>query len=125
MMNGASSVGAGYILFQWRKQGDPEAGAYIIAASSTMFPAGRGISPVDGELMALLFACRATFYWTRHFPNLHLYSDCSGLLQMLNKSICEVRNPRHMEMLSEIQGFHFAEIQHVSGKNNQSAIFFT
>ena len=110
VVDGAISIGAGYVLFQWRKQGDPEAGAHIVAANSTMFPAGRGISPVDGELMALLFACRATSYWTRHCPNLHLYSDCSGLLQMLEKSICEVRNPRHMKMLSEIQGFQFAEI---------------
>ena len=71
--------------------------------------------------MALLFACRATLYWTRHCPNLHLYSDCSGLLQMLEKSICEVRNPRHMRMLSEIQGFQFAEVQHIAGKNNKLA----
>ena len=85
VIDGASTIGAGYVLFQWRKQGDPEAGAHIVAANSTMFPAGRGISPVDGELMALLFACRATSYWTRHCPNLHLYSDCSGLLQMLEK----------------------------------------
>ena len=44
VIDGASTIGAGYVLFQWRKQGDPEAGAHIVAANSTMFPAGRGIS---------------------------------------------------------------------------------
>ena len=76
---------------------------------------------MDGELMALLFACRVTSYWTWHCPNLHLYSDCSGLLQMMEKNVCEVRNPRHMRMLSEIQGFQFAEVQHIAGKNNKLA----
>ena len=121
VVDGASSTGAGYVLFQWRDQGDPDAGAHIVAANSTMFPAGRGISPVDGEIMALLFACRATSYWTLHCPNLHLYSDCSGLLQMMMKNICEVKNPRHMRMLSEIQGFQFAKVQHIPGKNNKLA----
>ena len=58
VVDGASSVGAGYVLFQWRDQNDPDAGANIVSANSTMFPSGRGISPVDGEIMALLFACR-------------------------------------------------------------------
>ena len=101
VVDGASSVGAGYVLFQWRDQNDPDAGACIVSANSTMFPSGRGISPVDEEIMALLFACRATSYWTSHCPHLHLYSDCSGLLQMLDKNICEIRNPKHMKMMSE------------------------
>ena len=88
VVDGASSVGAGYVLFEWQDQKDPDAGAYIISGNSTMFPSGRGISPVDGELMALVFTYRATSYWTSHRPNLQLYSDCSGLLQMLDKSIC-------------------------------------
>ena len=29
VVDGASSVGAGYVLFQWRDDKDPEAGAYI------------------------------------------------------------------------------------------------
>ena len=86
-----------------------------------MFPVNRGISQVDGELMSLVFACRATSYWTSHCPNLQLYSDCSGLLQMLDKSICDIKNPKHMKMLSEIQTFQFESMKHIPGKSNRLA----
>ena len=85
VVDGASSVGAGYVLFQWRDSQDPGAGAHIISANSTMFPKNRVFSPIDGELMALVFACRATGYWTSHCPDLHLFSDCRGLLQMMGR----------------------------------------
>ena len=114
-------MGARYVLFQWRDQKDPEAGACIISANSTMFPVNRGISPVDGELMSLVFACRATSYWTSHCPNLQLYSDCSGLLQMLDKNISDIKNPKHMKMLSEIQTFQFQSMKHIPGKSNRLA----
>ena len=112
-------MGAGYVLFQWRDDKDPEAGAHIISANSTMFPVNRGFSPVDGELMSLVFACRATAYWTSHCPNLHLYSDCSGLLQMLDKNISDIKNPQHMKMLCELQTFQFQSMRHIPGKSNR------
>ena len=71
VIDGASTLGAGYVLFQWRNSEDPGAGAHIISANSTMFPKNRGFSPIDGELMALVFACRSTGYWTSHCPDLH------------------------------------------------------
>ena len=37
------------------------------------------------------------------------------------KNICEIKNPRHMRMLSEIQGFRFENIQHIPGRNNKLA----
>ena len=69
--------------------------------------------------MALVFACRATAYWTSHCPNLHLYSDCSGLLQMLEKNISDIKNPQHMRMLCELQTFQFQSMRHVPGKSNR------
>ena len=62
VIDGASTLGAGYVLFQWRNSEDPTQGANIISANSTMFPKNRGFSPIDGELMALVFACRSTGY---------------------------------------------------------------
>ena len=119
VVDGASSVGAGYVLFQWRDSQDPGAGAHIISANSTMFPKNRGFSPIDGELMALVFACRATGYWTSHCPDLHLFSDCSGLLQMMGKNISDIKNPQHRKMLCEIQAFQFQTVRHVPGKSNK------
>ena len=115
----ASSIGTGYVLFQWHNADDPGAGAHIVSANSTMFPSNRGFSPIDGELMALVFACRATAYWTSHCPNLHLYSDCSGLLQMLEKNISDIKNPKHMRMLCELQTFQFQTMRHIPGKSNR------
>merc|ERR1711888_200140 len=119
VIDGASSVGAGYVLFQWRNSEDPTQGASIISANSTMFPRNRGFSPIDGELMDLVFACRSTGYWTSHCPDLHLFSDCSGLLQMLKKHIVDVKNPLHRKLLCEIPSFNFKTVRHVPGKSNK------
>ena len=50
-----------------------------------------------------------------------MYSDCSGLLQMLDKNISEIKNPKHMKMMSEIQSFRFESMKHITGKSNRLA----
>ena len=40
---------------------------------------------------------------------------------MMEKNICEIKNPRHMRMLSEIQGFRFENMQHIPGNSNKLA----
>ena len=39
----------------------------------------------------------------------------------MDKNICEIKNPKHMKMMSEIQGFRFESMQHIPGKSNRLA----
>ena len=40
---------------------------------------------------------------------------------MMDKNICEIKNPKHMRMMNEIQGFRFETMQHIPGKSNRLA----
>ena len=49
VIDGASSIGTGYILCQLINEAKPEAGCNIINAGSCLLPAGRDFSPVEAE----------------------------------------------------------------------------
>merc|ERR1711895_170251 len=40
---------------------------------------------------------------------------------MLDKNICEIKNPKHMKMMSKIQSFRFESMKHIPGKSNRLA----
>ena len=100
VIDGSSTRGIGYVLFQWLNEEDPSQGATIIQAGSSLLPPNLGFSPVDSELAGLQYACKACHYYLLHCPKLRLLSDNSGLIQMLQKDICSIRNPRHHRILT-------------------------
>ena len=62
VIDGTSSLGVGFALFQLRDPADEDfkLGVNIIAANSSLLANDQGISPIDGEMQALLSACHCT-----------------------------------------------------------------
>ena len=85
VIDGASSRGIGFVCYQLVDEDDPSKGANIVQAGASLLPSNLGFSPVDGELAALQFACKAANYFLVNCPFLRLLSDCSGLVQMMGK----------------------------------------
>ena len=95
VIDGSAIHGVGYVLFQWTDEADPSAGATIVSANSSLLPPHIGFSPVDGEVAALQFATKCCYYYLLPAPKLRLYSDCKGLVQMLEKDLIKITNPKH------------------------------
>ena len=51
---------------------------------------------------------------------MELYSDCSGLLDLLGKPICDIENKRLQRILTRAQSFNF-DPHHVPGVSNEIA----
>ena len=101
VIDGASSIGVGFVLFQYLSDQNPEKGAVIICANSSLLGEAQvGYSPIDAELLGLDFAARACHYWLWYCPQIELYSDCSGMLNMLNKLMADIQNRRHQKKLT-------------------------
>ena len=78
--DGANSRGVGFVLFQNQddlKQGENV--SIIKANSSGLKDCQKQYSVVDTEVLALKFACDASFYYLHGAPIIHLYTDCSSL----------------------------------------------
>ena len=119
IIDGASSLGVGYVLFQYLSDQDPAKGAVIISANSSMLSEQQaGYSPIDSEAIALDFACQACHYWIYYCEEVVLYSDCSGLLDMIEKPICDITNKRHQKILTRIQNYNFKSV-HIPGLENR------
>ena len=73
---------------------------------------------MDGEVAALQFATKCCFYYLLHAPKLRLYSDCKGLIQMLEKDLIKITNPKHFRILSDIQAIVFHEVAYILGSAN-------
>ena len=96
VIDGTSLVGVGFVLFQFLSDEEPGKGAVIINANSSLLSESQiGYSPIDAELISLDFASRACHYWLWCCPQIELYSDCSGMLDMLEKPIADIENRRH------------------------------
>ena len=91
VIDGASSVGVGFVLFQFVSDKDPKKGAVIINANSSLLGENQiGYSPIDAEMIGLDFTTRACHYWLWACPEIELYSDCSGMLDMMSKPIADI-----------------------------------
>ena len=66
VIDGSSTRGIGYVLFQWLNEEDPSQGTTIIQAGSSLLPPNLGFSPVDSELAGLQYACKACHYYLHH-----------------------------------------------------------
>ena len=70
--------------------------------------------------MALDFAISCCSYWILYCSQVELYSDASGLLDLLGKTLCDIENKRLQKILLRAQNFNFNPI-HVAGVTNQIA----
>ena len=121
VIDGASSVGVGFVLFQFLSDAEPAKGAVIINANSSMLSENQvGYSPIDAEMISLDFAARACHYWLWCCPEIELYSDCSGMLDMIVKPIADIENRRHQKILSRLMNYNFKGT-HIPGVDNRIA----
>ena len=71
VIDGASSIGVGFVLFQYLSDQNPEKGACIKSAKSSLLGETQvGYSPIDVELLGLDFAARACHYWLWYCPQI-------------------------------------------------------
>ena len=99
VIDGASSITVRFVLFQYLSDYNPAKGAVIISANSSLLRESQvGYSPIDEELLGLDFAATACHYWLWYCPQIELYSDCSVMLDMLNKQITDIQNRRHQKI---------------------------
>ena len=101
MIDGASTEGVGFVLFQWVNRMDPVKGAGIVNANYSRFKESQlCFSPIKVEATALDFSISCCSYWIEYCPQEELYSNCSGLLNLLNKSLCDIENKRLQKILA-------------------------
>ena len=121
VIDGASSVGVGFVLFQFLSDQEPAKGAVIINANSSLLGENQvGYSPIDAEMISLDFASRACHYWLWCCPEIELYSDCSGMLDMLQKPIADIENRRHQKILTRLMNYNFSG-NHIAGVDQKIA----
>ena len=74
--DGANSSGVGFVLFQNAddlKQGENV--SIVKANSSGLKDCQKQYSAMDSEVLALKFACDASFYYLLRAPLIHVYTD--------------------------------------------------
>ena len=47
-----------------------------------------------------------------------LFSDCSGLLDMMEKPLADIENQKNQKILEKAQNYHWETI-HISGEDNE------
>ena len=92
----------------------------IINANCTRFIESRlRFSPIEAEAVSLDFAILAYNYWISYCPSVELYSDCSGLMDVVaNKPLCDIENKRLQRILIRAQNYNF-NAHHVPAENNE------
>ena len=71
------------------------------------------------EAVSLDFAISACNYWISYCPSVELYSDCSGLMDVVaNKPLCDIENKRLQRILIRAQNYNF-NAHHVPAENNE------
>ena len=121
ILDGANSVGLGYMLVQFADEEDHSKGVQIIAANSTRLSQNQlMLSPMDVELLCLDFSLKGCEYFISHAPLVKVWGDCRALDGLLKKPIADVKNPKHQRILERTQRFAL-EFTHVTGAQNKIA----
>ena len=82
-------------MFQFLDEMNPGEGASIVSASYTRFKESQlRFSSIEAEAVALDFTISCCSYWISYCPQVELYSDASGLLDLLGKPLCDIENKR-------------------------------
>ena len=107
-----------FVLFQNTddlKQGEDV--SIIKANSSGLRECQKQYSGVDTEVLALKFACDASFYYLYGAPLIHVYTDCISLEGIFNKPLGDIKNRRIRDMVEKLMGFTF-EFHYVPAEKN-------
>ena len=121
IVDGASSVGVGFILTQMIDESDETKGMRIIQCNSTrLTPAQLQYSPVEIELLSVHYALRSTDYYCRYAPEIIILGDCKAVGGLLEKELSDIKNARLARMLEEIMIYNLT-FKHVSGRDNVMA----
>ena len=121
VIDASCTEGCGYVLFQFLDEMNPGEGSSIVSANCTRFKESQlRFSLIEAEAVALDFAISCCSYWISYCPQVELYSDASGLLDLLGKPLCDVENKRLQKILLRAQNFNFNPI-HVGGLTNNIA----
>ena len=89
-----------------------------MSAGASLLPPTKGeFSPIESKMISLDRAVTSCDHWLRHAPSIFLISDCSGLLDLLNKNLCEIRNRRLQNILERVQGYNW-EVEHIQSEKN-------
>ena len=119
VIDGAFLQGVGFVLFQWIDEMDPSKGAAIINANASMLNDNQlSYSPIEAECIWLDFTATCCTYWLDSNPSIELYSDCSGMLNMLKKPLCDIQNKRLQEILMRVQYYKF-NTNHIPATSNK------
>ena len=92
IIDGAKTVGTGFVLCQYVNEENPSKGVNIIHAGSKKFKPGKIYSPVEAEAIALSRAIEECHHWIFYSDPIMLFSDRSGLLDMMDKPLADIQN---------------------------------
>ena len=120
MIDGASSIGTGFIFVQFRDDKKPEQGCNIIQAGSGLLPEGRDFSPIEAEAISLDRAMTATHHWIYYCEDVELVSDCQGLLGMFGKPLADITNRKLQKIMEKTQNYAWS-LTHIKGETNKIA----
>ena len=63
-------------------------------------------SPIESEMISLDRAVTSCDHWLRFAPEINLIFDCTGLLDLLDKNLCKIRNHRLQNILERVQPYN-------------------
>ena len=120
VIDGATSIGTGFILVQLRKEGKPEDGCNIIHTGSSLLPEGRDFSPIEAEAIALDRAMTSCHHWIYYGQQVELVTDCEGLLGMFGKPLADITNRKLQKVMEKAANYSWL-LTHIKGKSNKIA----
>ena len=118
VIDGASTIGTGSILAQFRDDKNPEKGCNIIQAGSGLLPQGRDFSPIEAEAIALDRAMTACHHWIYYCEDVELVSDCQGLLGMFGKTLADITNRKLQKIMEKTQNYALS-LTHIKGETDK------
>ena len=92
MIDGAKTVGTGYVLCQYLDEENASKGVKIIHCRSGKLDPDKDYSPIEAEAIALSRAMEACHHWLYYSDPVQLYSDCKGLLNLFEKPLANIEN---------------------------------
>ena len=70
------------------------------------------------EAISLDRAVTSCHHWLYYAPEIHLILDCSGILDILNKTLCDIKNRRLQNIREAVKIYSF-KTEHISGESNK------
>merc|ERR1711895_230836 len=74
-------------------------------------------SPVEKECLAAVTAVTKLDYFCRAAPEVHIFSDCSTLVNLSRKNFSEFTNTRLLRQMEKISGYNLT-FHHLPGSRN-------